>query len=265
VVWTAPAADGFYYCTLVYGKDSADEAASATEVADPSAPEQGGCNGFSWTRLSPTIEVEGRWHGNFGGVTAIDSDTWGGAPIARYDNTLNLAITQNSPTATYNPGKFNRLVWTEPAAGKFYYCTIDFGLDTAAAALASTKVADATDPAKSGCGGFSWTEYGPVLAIEGNYVLDGAPLAISSDRWGERRIARYDNTASSAVVRNVDGVRFDALAWTRSDGVLYVCTSASGQTSAAEAQTAGAAAAAVPTNLTTGCLGSAWTRLDDAP
>jgi hypothetical protein len=75
-----------------------------------------------------------------------------------FDNANHVAYTQNSLTATYGPGKFNKLVWTPIVGTAFYYCFVDFSLDSLAAAKATTKIADATNPDKSGCGGFSWTK-----------------------------------------------------------------------------------------------------------
>ena len=54
---------------------------------------------------------------------------------------------------------FNRIVWTEPDGGSFYYCTVAFGLPTLEDALNSTETADASDPETMGsCGAFSWTK-----------------------------------------------------------------------------------------------------------
>jgi hypothetical protein len=43
-------------------------------------------------------------------------------------------------------------------SNSFYYCMIDYGKATLAEAIASTKVADSSDPDTGGCGGFSWTK-----------------------------------------------------------------------------------------------------------
>ena len=52
VVWTEPTVDAFYYCTVAFGLDTADDARSATETADNSDPDNSGCGGFGWTKLS---------------------------------------------------------------------------------------------------------------------------------------------------------------------------------------------------------------------
>jgi hypothetical protein len=103
------------------------------------------------------IEVAGSWSGEFADET-IDTESWNGSSVVTFDNAENFAITQNADDAMYDPSKFNKLVWTEPAAGAFYYCTVDFGLATADEAKGSTKTADETDLEGAGCGGFPWSK-----------------------------------------------------------------------------------------------------------
>lgn len=105
-----------------------------------------------------TIEVAGRWASNFGGFETITSTSWGGFEIIEFDNLTNFAVTQNPADAAFFPSKYNKYVWTEPAGGAFFYCTVDFGLDTADQARTSTQTADASDPSTTGCGSFPWTQ-----------------------------------------------------------------------------------------------------------
>jgi len=111
---------------------------------------------------SPTadaaIELLGTWSDNYGGTTAITTETWGADTVVRYDNAANWAVVQAPADAQYGPSKFSKLVWTQPASDAFWLCTVDFGLDTADAALATSKRADASKPAEGGCGGFPWTQ-----------------------------------------------------------------------------------------------------------
>jgi hypothetical protein len=59
----------------------------------------------------------------------------------------------------YNPSKFTKIVYTEPVDDSFYYCWVEFSLDTLGAAKASQATADASDPDNTGCGGsFPWTK-----------------------------------------------------------------------------------------------------------
>lgn len=57
IEWTAPAEDGsFYYCTVTFGAESAEEALTSDDVADSADPANGGCGGFEWTELSVQSE-----------------------------------------------------------------------------------------------------------------------------------------------------------------------------------------------------------------
>ena len=108
------------------------------------------------------LEIVGSWESNFGGDEIISDDAWNmgyaTAQIVAFDNLTNTAITQNASDAAYDPGKFNRLVWTDLHNDAFYYCTVDIAVASLELALASTTTADASDPENSGCGGFSWTK-----------------------------------------------------------------------------------------------------------
>ena len=157
IVWTQPEGERLYYCWVDFGLDTAEAAKASTKTADASSPATGGCGGFAWTRLQKPIEIAGTWTSSFGGNETVTSYQWGGVTVVEYDNGANWAVTQNAEDAEFNPGKFNKIVWTEPEGGRFYYCWVDFGKDTAAEAKASTNTADASDPETSGCGGFPWT------------------------------------------------------------------------------------------------------------
>ena len=61
----------------------------------------------------------------------------------------------------FSPDKFNKLVWTDLMNGETWYCTVDFGKDTADEAENTTNIADANDLDGMGCGGFSWTKLVP--------------------------------------------------------------------------------------------------------
>ena len=112
------------------------------------------------TTASPSdvLEVIGDWSDNYGGSTTITTAQWGADTVVRYDNIGNRAVLRAPADAAYNPSKFSKNVWTEPADGSFWLCTVDFGLDTEEGAMASTKTADASKPAEGGCGGFAWTK-----------------------------------------------------------------------------------------------------------
>lgn len=116
------------------------------------------------------IEIAGVYQSDYGSTETISNDTWhqkgenfeSAQAVISFDNQKNSAVTQYPATDEYNPNKFNRIVWTEPDAnGAFYYCTVDFGLDTADEAAASTATADDSAPETGGCSGFPWTKLTP--------------------------------------------------------------------------------------------------------
>ena len=158
IVWTELAEGSFHYCTVEFGLDTAEAARSSTKTADDSDPDNSGCGMFAWTKMSPPIEIRGSWTSNFGGEEVITPLMWGAASIKLFDNTANWSVTQNAADDMWNPSKFNKIVWTELADASFYYCTVDYGLDTLEAAKTSTQTADSSDPDNSGCGQFSWTK-----------------------------------------------------------------------------------------------------------
>jgi hypothetical protein len=102
------------------------------------------------------LEVVGSWTGAYGEET-ITATQWGNADIRYFDNATNVALTQNAANDAYNPSKFNRLIWTDIKGDNFYYCTVDFALDTQDAAEHSTQTADVQDLDGKGCGGFPWS------------------------------------------------------------------------------------------------------------
>jgi hypothetical protein len=161
VVWTEPTDGAFYYCIVDFGLATAAEAEASTKNADDTSPQTSGCGSFPWTRNVPALELHGAWSSAYGDED-IDSFTWASsylsASVVSYDNARNVAVTQNAADDAYFPSKFNRVVWTEPKDGSFFYCVADYGLDSAALALGSSAEADAGDPAVGGCGGFPWTQ-----------------------------------------------------------------------------------------------------------
>ena len=108
------------------------------------------------------LEIIGTWQSAYGGNEVITKDTWtftfGASTIVEYDNDKNIVYVQNSADMEYNASKFSKIVYTDIADNKFYYCTISFGNETLDDAKANTTEADASDPATTGCGGnFPWT------------------------------------------------------------------------------------------------------------
>lgn len=109
-----------------------------------------------------TIEVEGTYTTQFDSTETISETMWNDNPIDDFDNTENWAVTYTPDDAAYNPDTYSKLVWTEPdGQGAFFYCIVDYGLETAEAARSTSETADDTDPANGGCSGFSWTQMTP--------------------------------------------------------------------------------------------------------
>ncbi|MEM7678154.1 MAG: hypothetical protein AAF449_19355 [Myxococcota bacterium] len=115
------------------------------------------CGDDEETPTTEQFELVGEWSSLFGDET-ITSTSWASGILVEFDEAQNFAVTQNQPTADFFPSKFNKIVYTEPVDDSFFYCFVDFGLDTAAEARTSTQTADATDPASGGCGNFTWTQ-----------------------------------------------------------------------------------------------------------
>jgi hypothetical protein len=125
--------------------------------------------------------------------------------------------------------------------------------------------ADATSPAAGGCHGAPWTRLGPI-PVAGAWTDGVTPLTITSNLWGTQRILSY--TTTSAITQNensgVDALKLNKVVWTgKTSNQLYYCFVSSNQATAADAETH--AGTATTTDLVTGCLGGAWTKLDAAP
>ncbi|MEQ9500810.1 MAG: hypothetical protein RIT81_28325 [Deltaproteobacteria bacterium] len=271
IVWTEPdAKGGFYYCFEVFGQATAEEAKAATDMADAADPATGGCGGFPWTQLYHAIEIEGRYHSNFGGVEIISHEQFSFMTVVEFDNDANFAITQSPADDMFNPNKFSKIVWTEPANGGFFYCQVTFGEDTAEAAKNTTEMADDSNPTVDGCSGFPWTELGPTLEIEGEYDSNfGGTETITSDLWTSYDasvVREYDNDANIAYLQLPEDAMFNPdtfakVVWTEPDGgAFYYCWVDFGFATLDEAKTSTKTwDASDPDN--TGCGGFSWTKL----
>lgn len=270
LVWKAVPGGGFWYCYADFGLGSAALALASTKTTDDSNPDKGGCGGFAWTKLTAKapIAVGGTWKSDYG-TEFVSSGKWAYMAMIRYDNAKRVAITRNPDNDPYNPGKFNRLVWTAPDAKGFWYCQAEFGMATADLAEQSTKTVDGKDPAKGGCGGFPWTQLSPTPAIEttGAWSTNfGGTELIDSSAWGPMAVVKYDNAKRVAVTRNAPNDKynpgkFNKLAWTApTAGALWYCYVdfglATAELAAGSAKTADATA---PDKG--GCGGFPWTQL----
>ncbi len=136
--------------------DSMDNAAGASSDGNAAGADGGG----GAPAVAP-LEVIGEWQSMFGDMTfdeTITADTWGFASIIEYDNDKNVVITQNPDGTDDFANTYSRIVYLEPEADSFYYCTTDFGKKTLKEAQDASTEADSSDPDNSGCGTFPWTK-----------------------------------------------------------------------------------------------------------
>ncbi len=115
-----------------------------------------------------SIAIEGTYVDGAGFAHSIDSDQWvidagdygvSVFRIADFDNGDGVAIAMNDEDNDFAPGLWSRFEWLD--GDPLYYCQVVFdGEDQEAAEEGGP--ADASDPAKSGCGGeFPWSTLTP--------------------------------------------------------------------------------------------------------
>jgi len=277
IVWTETEGDEFYYCFVDFGLRSLRAALESDATADDSDPENRGCGGFPWTRLREAIDLRDTYVSNFDGVETITATSWrqDGPPmrIADWSNEERWAVTRNGEDADFNPGLFNRIVWTDPEGDRFYYCFVDFGLDSLRAALDSEATADDSDPETRGCGGFPWTRLREAVELRGDYTSNfGGTETITATTWRQAgppmRIVEWNEDERWIVTQNdaraeFDPSRFNRIETTRPDreGSFFYCFVDFGLVTAEEA-IASTMTADASDPSEGGCGGFPWTRLD---
>ncbi len=107
------------------------------------------------------LAIAGSYTDNWGGTHEITDGSWvqGSSTyhITQFDNDAMFAIAHNDSGNEYNPDLFSRFDWATDGSGQLWYCQTAYAAADEAEALA-TAAADPTDPATTGCGGFSWTQ-----------------------------------------------------------------------------------------------------------
>jgi hypothetical protein len=215
---------------------------------------------------STPIELVGRWASNFDESLEITAERWGSSTIVEHDAATRSAILQAPADDPWNPSKFSRVVWTAPDGDGFWSCTIDFGLATAGEARASTKQADASDPATGGCGSFAWTRWAPPFALRGHWRSDfGEFLKVTQIAWGASRIVRLDRDARRVILQSGADDEWTPSAFSRltwldaGSGAVHVCTESFGHPTLAalDADTTMADPSAPATG---GCANFPWSR-----
>ena len=110
-----------------------------------------------------SLAIAGTWQDGFSTTHTIGDDSWVQTAetgsfsftITHYDNDARFAIAQNGADNAFNPNLWSRFDWVYKSQ-QLYICQVAYSEQTAAAAQAA-EAADTTDPATSGCGGFTWT------------------------------------------------------------------------------------------------------------
>jgi len=160
----------FYTCTL--SPFNSNDAATAEAIADTTtktSPATGGCSGFAWTKLTPVQNpLIGKWSDPYSGKHTISYSNWVvdfGTPatdaIVRYNAIDGYLVIQKPANDAFNPSKFQKIMITQ-TGGSWFTCTLSpFDSATANAAAAIVDTTTKTNPAASGCSGFSWTQLLP--------------------------------------------------------------------------------------------------------
>ncbi|HAN30678.1 MAG TPA: hypothetical protein DCQ06_03690 [Myxococcales bacterium] len=262
--WTEPTAGRARLCQVDTNLNTEEAALQSANTANEDEP-QTGCNGGPWITLD-TPELSGVWASSFGGNEVITALELGTVSIIEWDNDKNVLYTQNPQGIGASSSLYNRIVWTEFAAGPAWYCKVDVGLKSLDEAKASTKTADDSDPDVSGCNGFGWTKLTP-LAARGSYATTGGNLThVTSHNWDERILVGFDNDKRVAWLRNhseadVHPNRFARMVWTptESSGHFWACLTDDGLSDLQAAQDSEKATDdSDPTSG--GCNGGPWKR-----
>lgn len=140
-------------------EDAGHDTGSKPDVEDETdaADEQDGKDETDADETPEALEVLGSWASEYGDEDITETQ-WGFYPLVKYDNAERVAYTRSADDAEYNPGKYGKIVWLPIVDDSFYYCTVEYALDTLEDAENSTETADATNPEEEGCGGFPWTK-----------------------------------------------------------------------------------------------------------
>ena len=216
----------------------------------------------------------GEWASIYG-LEAITATTWGAYLLVEYDNATRVAVTQNTEDAEFFPGLYNRIVWTQPEAdGSFYYCTTDFGKESADEALTNPTEADASAPGMGGCGGFPWTQLVPNDQIEvaGMFVSNFEGVEVIDDMiwdfgYGTTNLLEFNNATNEVFTQSPDDAEFypglfGRIVWTQpeADGSFYYCTTDFDHESLEAVKKEPTQADASMPSIG-GCGGFPWTRL----
>lgn len=297
IAWVKISNNESYICTIVKDQASLFVVQEDTTAYNIDNLQQG-CHNAGWTKLSPNnntivdIELLGDWNDNYGGVHSIENEAWtsnyfGSESISSIKlimNDVNTAIIQLPADDFFNPNKFSKIVWAEIDNDASYYCTVNFGHDTLEQALNAPALADASNAANNGCGGFAWTQLNRQTAVVDIELLGswtdnwGGIYTITNDIWttdyfgsaSTSSIVQVLNESNTVIVQSPpDDLytpnKFNKIVWTDVvNDSSYYCIVVFGMNTAQEALDD--TTVADPSNPDNGgCSGFSWTKLTKSP
>jgi hypothetical protein len=284
-----------WVCQVAFDASSEAEALG-TPPAQRDDPSAGGCGGFAWSELAdgePLLSLAGSYADDYGSRYEIVPSVWMtggfGNPsyfhVTHFSNTERFVVAHNNAHNAFSPGLWSRLdwVWRDEGDGSVLWgCQSAFSAASEAEAIA-TPAADATDPAKTVCGGFAWsrlTPAAPAPMLAGEWMDNyGMNHSLTSDQWTQwiagypEYTYRFDLSQTSNEegwvtaenhADNPTGAgewsRFDWTWFDAGDGLeLWYCQTVFDADTEEDALAAGRADASDPANG--GCGGNAWSKL----
>lgn len=258
---------GFCLLTALEVAGCANGAIEVKPEPTPAVQPPGSGTGFS---------LVGNYTDNYAGDHRFTATAWESfgctKTVVSYDNTTRSFIYQEALSAScFNQGKYGKVYWTTiQANGSFFLCENVYGKNSAAEAQNDSAPPSETNPATSGCGGFSWSQMTRNIDVIGNYTDNYAGShAITKTAWTSfgcgKNIISFDNSARSFIYQEdadpdcYNQGKYGKVYWTeiQANGNFYSCENVYGKNSAAEAQNDSAPpSAADPANG--GCGGFSW-------
>ena len=157
----------FWYCDYLSGKTAASEVLQAGRP-DSTTPATGGCNGSAWGKLTPSdanLALNGSYTDNWSSSHQFTNTLWTTSgctyAIIYYDNVNGFLLYQQQGDAACwaaNNYKFGKVFWAVSSANKLYYCQLLYDKVSYLTVANDTGKPSYTNPAASGCSGFSWTQ-----------------------------------------------------------------------------------------------------------
>jgi len=160
--WTTHEGE-LWYCQSVIDGATEDDARAPAAAASDHSPDTTGCAGYAWSRVRTPLNIRGTYEDIYNGTHVITQTTWTQTyptdtslfNITTFDNDAGIVIAQNDASNLHLPERWSRLDWVTNDAG-VWYCQASSDSMTEGDAQAATAP-DRSDPATSGCSGYSWT------------------------------------------------------------------------------------------------------------